>query len=190
MQLQPLVFLFLLHGIQQPLGLVLTHLFGPLRFRLLLILLFLLLALALLLILLVLPVLLLFLLVLILLLVWLLLLLVAALGLSLALVHLRQGRRARLADARGALTGYPGSVLALPQEAPVKVTERIRPDCVYVVHGYGRKAKKLRAAYGRGIDDAELLTRVKVDPIMGGTGMNVNFVRIERATANDLEGAA
>jgi thiosulfate reductase/polysulfide reductase chain A len=60
--------------------------------------------------------------------------------------------------------------------APVKVTERIRPDCVYVVHGYGRKAKHLKTAYGRGIDDAELITRVKVDPIMGGTGMNVNFV--------------
>ena len=65
--------------------------------------------------------------------------------------------------------------------APVKVTQRIRPDAVYLVHGYGRKAKKLRFAHGRGIDDAELITRQRVDPIMGGTGMNVNFVTFIRA---------
>ncbi|MGD2071092.1 MAG: molybdopterin-dependent oxidoreductase [Gemmatimonadota bacterium] len=66
--------------------------------------------------------------------------------------------------------------------APVKVTERIRPDCVYIVHGYGRKAAKLRQAHGRGIDDAELITRYTVDPVMGGTGMNVNFVTFVRSS--------
>jgi thiosulfate reductase/polysulfide reductase chain A len=64
--------------------------------------------------------------------------------------------------------------------APVKVTERIHPDAVYVVHGYGRRAPKLRFAHGRGIDDNELITRYKTDPIMGGTGMNVNFVTFVR----------
>jgi thiosulfate reductase/polysulfide reductase chain A len=81
--------------------------------------------------------------------------------------------------------------------APVKVTEGIRPDCVYIVHGYGHKAAKLTFAHGRGIDDAELTTRYKVDPIMGGTGMNVNFVTFvrpdvvaaERATSAVPEGA-
>jgi thiosulfate reductase/polysulfide reductase chain A len=67
--------------------------------------------------------------------------------------------------------------------APVKVTERIRPDAVYIVHGYGRKAKGLTQAHGRGIDDAELITRYRTDPIMGGTGMNVNFVTFVRADA-------
>ena len=62
-----------------------------------------------------------------------------------------------------------------------KVTERIRGDCVYMVHGYGHTAKKLRYAFGRGASDSELVSRFKVDPIMGGTGMNVNFVRIEPA---------
>jgi len=66
--------------------------------------------------------------------------------------------------------------------APVKVTSRIRPDSVYIVHGYGRKPKQLRFAHGKGIDDTELITRYKVDPIMGGTGMNVNFVTFIRAT--------
>ncbi len=67
--------------------------------------------------------------------------------------------------------------------APVKVTERIRPDAVYLVHGYGHTSRKLRFAHGKGIDDSELITRYKVDPIMGGTGMNVNFVTFVRASA-------
>lgn len=65
----------------------------------------------------------------------------------------------------------------------VKVTQRIRHDCVYMVHGYGHSAKGLRFARGRGADDAKLITKYKTDPIMGGTGMNVNFVRIERVAA-------
>ena len=61
----------------------------------------------------------------------------------------------------------------------VKVTERIRGDWVFLVHGWGQTARKLRTAHGRGASDTELTTRYKVDPIMGGTGMNVNFVRLE-----------
>ncbi len=60
----------------------------------------------------------------------------------------------------------------------VKVTERIRGDCVYMVHGFGHTAEGLNYARGRGASDAILITRYKTDPIMGGTGMNVNFVRI------------
>jgi thiosulfate reductase/polysulfide reductase chain A len=69
------------------------------------------------------------------------------------------------------------------QPIKVKVTQRIRHDCVYMVHGYGHKSKGLKFAAGRGADDATLITKYKTDPIMGGTGMNVNFVRIERAAA-------
>jgi len=66
--------------------------------------------------------------------------------------------------------------------APVKakLTQRIRGDCVYLVHGFGHTANGLNFARGRGASDAQLVTRTKVDPIMGGTGMNTNFVRIER----------
>ncbi len=69
------------------------------------------------------------------------------------------------------------------RSAPIrlKVTQRIRPDCVYMVHGYGHTDKRLRFAAGRGADDQELVSRVRIDPVMGGTGMNVNFVRVERA---------
>jgi thiosulfate reductase/polysulfide reductase chain A len=62
-----------------------------------------------------------------------------------------------------------------------KVTERIRGDCVYLVHGWGQSARRLKYAFGRGASDSELVTRYKTDPIMGGTGMNVNFVRLEPA---------
>lgn len=63
---------------------------------------------------------------------------------------------------------------------PVKVrlTERIRWDSVYMVHGFGHKDKKLSRAYGRGANDSELITNVMVDPLMGGTGMRGNFVTI------------
>jgi thiosulfate reductase / polysulfide reductase chain A len=64
-----------------------------------------------------------------------------------------------------------------------KVTERIRGDCVYMVHGWGHASKGLKFAKGRGASDSELVTKFETDPIMGGTGMNVNFVRVLRAEA-------
>ncbi len=61
----------------------------------------------------------------------------------------------------------------------VKVTERIRTDCVYMVHGFGHNSRLLKSAYNKGASDSQLITRYKVDPLMGGTGMNVNFVTID-----------
>jgi thiosulfate reductase/polysulfide reductase chain A len=58
----------------------------------------------------------------------------------------------------------------------VRVTERVRPDSVFMVHGFGHRTPGLRLANGIGADDTGLITRVKVDPIMGGTGMRGNFV--------------
>jgi thiosulfate reductase/polysulfide reductase chain A len=63
---------------------------------------------------------------------------------------------------------------------PLKATQRIRADCVYMVHGYGHRAMGLTFARDRGASDNRLVTRYKTDPIMGATGMNVNFVRVER----------
>ncbi len=62
----------------------------------------------------------------------------------------------------------------------VKATERIRPDCVFMVHGFGHTSRRLRAARGRGGDDSALVTRYATDPLMGGTGMNVNFVTLQK----------
>ena len=65
----------------------------------------------------------------------------------------------------------------------VKATERIHPECVYMVHGFGHTARGLRHTFGKGASDAQLITRYKTDPLMGGTGMNVNFVTFEPAEA-------
>lgn len=65
----------------------------------------------------------------------------------------------------------------------VRATQAIRPDCVYLVHGFGHTARGLTFAAGRGADDSALCTRVAIDPLMGGTGINTNFVRLEKVTA-------
>ena len=86
-----------------------------------------------------------------------------------ARLGLQDGSRVRLRNQDGVLS------------APValKATERIRGDCVYMVHGFGSTARHLSRAFGRGASDAQLTSRYQTDPLMGGTGMNVNFVRIE-----------
>ncbi|OPZ69118.1 MAG: Polysulfide reductase chain A precursor [bacterium ADurb.Bin478] len=61
----------------------------------------------------------------------------------------------------------------------VKATERIRTDCVYMIHGFGHNSHMLKFAYQKGASDAQLITRYKTDPLMGGTAMNVNFVTFE-----------
>jgi len=63
-------------------------------------------------------------------------------------------------------------------EFPIKVriTERIRWDSVYMVHGFGHNNKNLSRTHGRGASDTKLITNVMQDPIMGGTGMRGNFV--------------
>lgn len=58
----------------------------------------------------------------------------------------------------------------------VRITERIRWDSVYMVHGFGHEQKQLTRCYGKGVSDTQLITNVMEDPIMGGTGMRGNFV--------------
>jgi len=60
----------------------------------------------------------------------------------------------------------------------VRVTERIRWDSVYMYHGFGHTGKKLSRAFGKGISDTHLISKIAVDPLMGGTGMRGNFVKI------------
>ncbi len=72
------------------------------------------------------------------------------------------------------LKNQDGAVTSFPIK--IRVTERIRWDSVYMVHGFGHNEKQLSRAFGKGASDAEMITRVKVDPLMGGTGMRGNFV--------------
>ena len=58
----------------------------------------------------------------------------------------------------------------------VRVTERIGPDSVFMAHGFGHKSKRLRLTAGVGADDSALMSNIKIDPIIGGTGMRANFV--------------
>jgi len=58
----------------------------------------------------------------------------------------------------------------------VRVTERIRWDSVYMVHGFGHTRKQMKRCFGKGVSDTQMITHILVDPIMGGTGMRGNFV--------------
>ncbi|MEN8238510.1 MAG: molybdopterin-dependent oxidoreductase [Actinomycetota bacterium] len=60
----------------------------------------------------------------------------------------------------------------------VKATQRIRKDAVYIVHGFGQVAEGLTNANGKGASDTKMMSRYKLDPISGGAGLRVNFVRI------------
>jgi thiosulfate reductase/polysulfide reductase chain A len=82
---------------------------------------------------------------------------------------LEGGARVRLRNQDGELSN------------PVRVrpTERIRGDCVYMVHGFGHTARGLHPRFRKGASDAGLITRYVNDPLMGGNGMSVNFVTLE-----------
>jgi len=58
----------------------------------------------------------------------------------------------------------------------VRITERIRWDSIYMVHGFGHAQKQMKRCFGRGASDTQLITKVLTDPLMGGTGMRGNFV--------------
>jgi thiosulfate reductase/polysulfide reductase chain A len=66
----------------------------------------------------------------------------------------------------------------------VKATERIRHDCVYMVHGFGSRNKGLSRVWGKGADDQSLVSRYRIDPIAGTTGMRVNTITIEKEGTN------
>lgn len=61
----------------------------------------------------------------------------------------------------------------------VKATERIRPEVVYMVHGFGQRSKMIKSTYMKGASDSFLLTKYNTDPLMGGTGLGNNFVTFE-----------
>jgi len=62
----------------------------------------------------------------------------------------------------------------------VKATQRIRPDTVYLVHGFGHKNPMLKGAYLNGASTSYLNTSYKTDPLMGATSIHTNFVTLEK----------
>ena len=64
----------------------------------------------------------------------------------------------------------------------VKATQRIRPDTVYMVYGFGHTNRMLKSAYLKGASAAQLNTRYATDPLMGGTSIHGNFVTLVEET--------
>lgn len=60
----------------------------------------------------------------------------------------------------------------------VKATQRIRKDCVFMVHGFGHNAPGMTRANQRGASDTALQTKYVLDPVCGGAGLRVNFVKL------------
>ncbi len=81
--------------------------------------------------------------------------------------NLKNGQSIYLKNQDGVVSSFP---------IQIRVTERIRWDSVYMVHGFGHQEKQLTTAFGKGVSDTQMITKVHVDPIMGGTGMRGNFV--------------
>lgn len=66
------------------------------------------------------------------------------------------------------------------QEIEVHVTDRIRPDCVYYVHGFGRLSPQLSLVYKKGASQAEILDDY-IEPISGNAAMHETFVTVTKA---------
>lgn len=85
---------------------------------------------------------------------------------------IKDGQRVFLENQDGIRSGKP---------VKVKVTPGIRPDCIYLVHGYGCRSVLLKQGFDRGVSDTSLMTRSSKDPVSGVRGMRVNFVRLVKA---------
>lgn len=59
-------------------------------------------------------------------------------------------------------------------------TEAIRPDCVYMLPGFGHLSKGLTTAYGVGSSDSDLHVTY-TDPISGGQALSQTFVTVKKA---------
>ena len=60
-----------------------------------------------------------------------------------------------------------------------KATQMIRPTASTWCMDSATQQAAAQTPIGKGASDAGLVTRYKTDPLMGGTGMNVNFVTFE-----------
>ena len=60
-----------------------------------------------------------------------------------------------------------------------KVTQAIRPDCVFMLHGYGKKSKWQRLVAGTGGCDTELL-ETAWDKVSGNASLHETFVSVRK----------
>jgi thiosulfate reductase/polysulfide reductase chain A len=59
-------------------------------------------------------------------------------------------------------------------------TQAIRPDCLYMMPGFGHLSKGLTTAYGLGSSDSDLHVTY-TDPISGGQALSQTFVTVRKA---------
>ena len=91
-------------------------------------------------------------------------------------VWVNGGTAARLGLKNGQVVKLKNQDGVVGQPVKVKVTQRIRPDTVYMVYGFGHTNKMRKHAFMKGASVAQLTTRYKTDPLMGGTSLHSNFV--------------
>lgn len=87
---------------------------------------------------------------------------------SAAGLGLHDGQLVEARNARGDTTGA----------MPLRVTERIPEDAIYMVHGFGHTAPGLSRANRRGGDDNAVISHYAVDPMGGTTAMRTQFVTV------------
>lgn len=66
------------------------------------------------------------------------------------------------------------------QRVMVRITEKIRHDCVFYAHGYGRISAQMSLVYKRGASQAAILEDY-IEPISGNTALHETFVTITKA---------
>jgi thiosulfate reductase / polysulfide reductase chain A len=81
-------------------------------------------------------------------------------------IGLKNGQRVKLKNQDGVVSN----------SVKVKATQRIRPDAVYLVYGFGQTNPMMAAVHRQGASAAQLTTKYKTDPLMGGTSIHSNFV--------------
>jgi thiosulfate reductase/polysulfide reductase chain A len=85
------------------------------------------------------------------------------------------------AAARGLADGETVVVKSRSGEVrvPLRVTEAIRSDCVYLTPGFGHVSKALMTAFGSGVSDSDL-HETFTDPVSGGQALSQTFVTVEK----------
>ncbi len=85
------------------------------------------------------------------------------------------------ADRLGIQTGDLLEVASSVGRVNIKalVTQEIRPDCVFMLHGFGKKSPWLRAVHNVGAADAVLL-ETAWDKVSGNAAMHETFVKVAK----------
>lgn len=91
-------------------------------------------------------------------------------------MHPRAARQAGIDD--GQMVEVASSVGSLRLKA--RVTQEIRPDCVFTMHGYGKRSQWQRLAAGRNASDAEII-ETAWDKVSGGGAFHETFVKVRKA---------